>query len=169
MTEEEKIIKTLISYLQFELEKVLSLKDDMELLKSNLGDKEPDKFDCSALGYLLHNFYNGAENIFKSIAVVFGNRVDKEEWHSALLKRMLLEIEDVRPRVISIDLYKRLLDYKNFRHFFRHAYIFELDWTKMKVLVEDFEKTIQQLNVEAKEFIKKLRDMVNRQKSPDEK
>ena len=43
MTEEEKIIKTLISDLQFELEKVLSLKDDMELLKSNLGDKEPDK------------------------------------------------------------------------------------------------------------------------------
>ncbi|UCH98276.1 MAG: antitoxin [Candidatus Aminicenantes bacterium] len=165
MTEEERIIKTLLSDIKFELEKLLSLKDDMEELKSNFGDKKPDKFDCSAAGYLLHNFYNGAENIFKDIASVFGNRVDKEEWHSTLLKRMLLEIEDVRPKVISIDLYKKLLDYKNFRHFFRHAYLFELDWGKMKGLVDDFEKTIEKLDMEMGKFIKEIRDIMKQKES----
>ena len=169
MTEEEKIINTLISDLRFELEEVLSLKDDMELLTSHFGNKEPDKFDCSAAGYLLHNLYNGAENIFKTIVSVFGNRVDKEEWHSALLKRMLLDIEDVRPKVISKDLYKKLLDYKNFRHFFRHTYLFELDWSKMKRLVEDFSGTIEQMDMEVGKFTKTIRDIVKQQKSTDEK
>jgi len=158
MTEETRIIKTLISEIRFELEKILPLKDDMLLLKASFGDIEPDKFKCSAAGYLLHNFYNGVENIFKSIASVFGNKFDKEEWHSTLLKRMILEIEDVRPVVISKNLYKKLLDYKNFRHFFRHAYLFELDWNKMKELVDNFEKNLDQFQGEINEFIKQLQN-----------
>jgi hypothetical protein len=59
MTEETRIIKTLISEIRFELEKILPLKDDMLLLKASFGDIAPDKFKCSAAGYLLHNFYNG--------------------------------------------------------------------------------------------------------------
>ncbi len=157
MTEEEKIIKTLVSEIHFELEKVLGLKDDMELLKESFGDEEPDKFNCSAAGYLLHNFYTGVENIFKQITAVFGNKVDKKEWHSMLLKRMLLEIEDIRPRVISENLYKTLLDYKNFRHFFRHAYLFELDWNKMRELVEDFERNIDRFEMEIRKFIAAIR------------
>jgi uncharacterized protein YutE (UPF0331/DUF86 family) len=159
MTEETQIIKTLISEIRFELEKVLSLKDDMILLRSSFESSEPDKFECSAAGYLLHNLYNGIENIFKSIASVFGNNVDKAEWHSALLKRMLLEIEDVRPKVISVDLYKKLLEYKNFRHFFRHAYLFELDWDKMKRLVDDFTETIDRIEQEIGDFINQVRNL----------
>jgi len=79
----------------------------MELLKGSFENDEPDRFECSAAGYLLHNFYNGVENIFKSITAVHGNKVDKEEWHSVLLKRMLLEIEDIRPKVITKELYKK--------------------------------------------------------------
>lgn len=74
-----------------------------------------------------------------------------------MLKRMLLKIEDVRPRVISENLYKTLLDYKNFRHFFRHAYLFELDWNKMRELVEDFEKNIDQFEMEIRKFIAAIR------------
>jgi uncharacterized protein YutE (UPF0331/DUF86 family) len=162
MTEEVKIIKTLVSEIRFELGKVMPLKDDMVLLKASFADSEPDKFNCSAAGYLLHNFYNGAENIFKSIASVFGNKVEKEEWHSSLLKRMLLEIDAVRPEVITEDLYKKLLDYKNFRHFFRHAYLFELDWNKMKGLVDNFEKNLDQFEMEINEFIKKIENPVKK-------
>ena len=86
----------------------------------------------------------------------YNNKVDKKEWHSALLKRMLLEIEDVRPKVISKDLFKRLLDYKNFRHFFRNAYLFELDWDKMKGLVNDFEKTVGLFEMEIQKFIQQI-------------
>ena len=157
MTEEAIKIKTLISEIKFELEKVLSLKEDMGLLKESFEHGEPDRFECSAAGYLLHNFYNGVENIFKSIASVYGNKVNKEEWHSALLKRMILEIEDIRPRVITTELYKKLLEYKNFRHFFRHAYLFELDWNKMKGIVEDFEMNIEQFDSEIKVFLKEIR------------
>ena len=160
MTEHETAIKTFISEVRFELEQIQSLKDDMQLLKKVFGDEEPGKFNCSAAGYLLHNFYNGVENIFKQVASVFGNKVDKEEWHSAFLRRMLLEIEDIRPKVISEDLYKTLLEYKNFRHFFRNAYLFELDWSKMKGLVDDFEKSIDAFDSEIRVFIEAARNMI---------
>jgi hypothetical protein len=56
---EEIAIKTLISEINYELQKIVPLKDDMKLLTASFGDKTPDKFNCAAAGYLLHNFYNG--------------------------------------------------------------------------------------------------------------
>lgn len=160
MTDHEIAIKAFIAEVRFELGKILPLKDDMQLLRKAFGNKEPDRFKRSSAGYLLHNFYNGAENIFKQVVSVFGGKVDKEEGHSALLRRMLLDIEDIRPKVISEDLYKMLLEYKNFRHFFRHAYLFELDWSKMKGIVDDFEKSIDAFDSEIRLFIEEARDMI---------
>lgn len=76
---------------------------------------EIDEHDISSLerggiGYYLHNFYNGCESIFRSIARYFENDIDGDSWHSDLLKRMKLEINGYRPAVISEDLYIRLQD-----------------------------------------------------------
>ncbi|HOL47816.1 MAG TPA: hypothetical protein PKX90_11835 [bacterium] len=149
----EIIIKTLIAEIEFERKKIIKLKEDIELLKEKNQNKIPDKFDASVYGYILHNFYNGIENILKNIANVFGNNIDKSIYHSDLLKKMIIEIKDIRPKVISENLYLKLVEYKNFRHFFRNAYLFELNWDKMQNLVEDFGNTVDMFFDELDNFI----------------
>ena len=157
MNNSELLIKTLVSEIEFEKKKIIELNENLKLLKLKNKDlKTPDKFDVSAYGYILHNFYNGVENIIKNISKVFGNNVDKNQWHSDLLKKMIIEVKDIRPQVISEKVYLKLIDYKNFRHFFRNAYLFELDWDKMEYLVNDLENIINNFFDEIELFCAKI-------------
>ena len=55
-------------------------------------------------GYYLHVLYGLFESLFTRIAATFGNQIaDKAQWHSQLLRRMMLDVEDVRPHVIRRD------------------------------------------------------------------
>lgn len=98
-------------------------------------------YDMAALGYLLHNFYNGCESIFQRIAKVFENSLPQEEWHAALIMRMRLSIEGIRPAVISSETANQLDEYRRFRHFFRHSYGVDLKWERMVPLLEQCETT----------------------------
>ncbi|MDI6792323.1 MAG: hypothetical protein QME81_05575, partial [bacterium] len=92
-----------------------------ELYQSLEGDNIADK-DKAALGYYLHNLYNAAESILKRLAGFFENSIGGGQWHADLLKRMRLEIEEIRPAVISKDSYSLLNELRKFRHLFRRAY-----------------------------------------------
>ncbi len=46
---------------------------------------------------------------------------------------MAIEIDGVRPRVISSELAEELDDYRKFRHLFRHAYGGELRWKECSI------------------------------------
>ena len=97
----------------------------------------PDRIECSALAAFLHGFYNGIENIFKRVAIEL--REDMPEganWHQTLLEQMA-KPGPRRPEVISSDLLELLKEYLAFRHFFRHAYPFQLAWTSMSHLVKN--------------------------------
>jgi len=91
-------------------------------------------YDKAAVGFYLQNFYNGCENIFKTIARFFENDLRAGSWHRDLLKRMVLEIQGLRPRVIDDDLHATLDDFRAFRHRFRHCYSFELDWHRERLV-----------------------------------
>lgn len=55
-----------------------------------------------AVGSLLHDFYSGAEKIFRQIAVKIDQDLPTGEgWHIQLLKRMAMSIEGIRPQVID--------------------------------------------------------------------
>ena len=98
-------------------------------------------YDRGIIGYLLHNFYNGCENIFRSIARFFENDLGPQSWHKDLLKRMKMEILGFRPSVINKELYLLLDDFRAFRYKFRHSYSFELEWEKEKAVAEKLRKT----------------------------
>ena len=99
-------------------------------------DRPPSLQEKATIGYLLHNLYTVFESIFKNIARTFGNTPGgTQTWHAALLRRMTLEIEGVRPRVIGSECYHALDELRRFRHLFRHAYTLELDWDRMELVL----------------------------------
>jgi hypothetical protein len=114
--------------------------------------REPDFIERSALAAMLHSFYTGIENIFKRIALeIDGDIPSGYASHSDLLAAMTQSTAK-RPPVISEELQIRLSAYLSFRHVFRHAYSFQLEWEKMRDLVLGSHATWRQLQSELDHF-----------------
>lgn len=101
---------------------------------------------------MLHSFYTGIENLFKRVAIHLDHGMPQGAmWHSRILDSMVVPTE-YRPLMISGELRDTLRGYLSFRHVFRHAYAFELRWSKMSPLVLECEKTLQWLEQELDRF-----------------
>lgn len=101
-----------------ELTKIVRLEQQFVLVESKLvlPPEAVSDYDRGGIGYLLHNFYNGCENIFRAIAAFFENDLGQGTWHADLLRRMRLEIAGYRPAVINDELYRLLDDFRGFHH-----------------------------------------------------
>jgi hypothetical protein len=141
-----------------QLQKVSRLEEEFGKVERLLSDPADavDFYDRAAVGYYLHSFYNGCENVFRSIAAFFENDLDSDSWHADLLRRMTLDIEGYRPRVIDQDLYLLLQDFKGFRHVFRHTYAFELDWERERLVAGRFRQAAQLLHKQVEAFMDRL-------------
>jgi len=142
-----------------ELAKVRRMIEEFASLSDKLDfpAKEITPYDKAAIGYYLHSFYNGCENIFRNIALFFENELQANSWHRNILKRMKLEIRGFRPRVISDELYLILEDFRGFRHKFRHSYSYELDWEKERIVALKLEKAHKMLQNEILQFLEHLK------------
>ena len=113
-----------------------------------------------AAAYDLHGFYNGLENIFYSIADTIDDHVPQgENWHKAILSQMAIEIENVRPAVISEESVAMLDEYLRFRHRIRNIYSFSLVPDRIKVLVEKLPTIFQRVQsnlIDFTQFLEKL-------------
>jgi hypothetical protein len=144
-----------------ELEKLIRLEKEFEKIQNKINLKAEDigYYDRGAIGYLLHNFYNGCENIFKLISRFFENDFGPDTWHKDLLKRMKLEIPGFRPKVIDEELYYLLDDFRSFRHKFRHTYAFELDWNREQLVAKKLPKTSSKLKKQIQTFLNQLNNL----------
>lgn len=80
------------------------------------------------VAYHLHNLYSAFEDVFQRVAEAFENQVsDRTQWHAQLLRRMTLDIEGIRPRLLSLEVFDCLDELRRFRHVFRSAYAVSLD------------------------------------------
>lgn len=141
----------------------LFIKDEFEKLrlldkeKNSLLKKKPSNYILRAGGSILHDFYTGIEKIFENIGKEVDRRIPLgEEWHSELLHQMTLDIEGLRPPVISPNTEKILREYLGFRHLFRKRYGFELDWQRMKRLLLKIPQVLSGLEKEIEIFFKTL-------------
>ena len=154
MKERIKILQANIRQQMLKLEK--SKKElDIYLQKRNV-NKKVDNYDKATIGYYLHNYYNGCENIFRLIARTFENNIEPQNWHRSLLERMSLEIEGIRPAAINEELVMLLDNFRGFRHVFRHCYSLELDWNREKIVMDQFPKTFKKFKSAINRFLGKL-------------
>lgn len=138
-----------------ELEQLRHLLDTHRALLTRSSDADPSAVELMALAALLHSFYNGIENILKRVAIeIEGSIPSGEFWHRDLLDAAT-KPSGSRPAVISKELGERLGEYLDFRHFFRHAYTFNLQWDRMRALVLDCKPTFQQFEAELQSFLQR--------------
>ena len=114
--------------IKFKINDINKLFSEYELIFEKIKNEIPDLFDMTILGSVLHSFYNGLENIFEIIAKnVDGYIPSGNKSHQELLHQMASE-NSKRNEIIGEDTYLKLREYATFRHFYRHAYSFQLNW-----------------------------------------
>ena len=114
----------------------------------------PTEIELSALAAMLHSFYTGIENIFKRVCIELGRTLPTgAAWHRELLVSMS-EPNDLPGPVISPDLGRRLEEYLKFRHVFRQAYSFQLQWEKLSTLVFGCEDVLRSFEEKVNKFLK---------------
>jgi hypothetical protein len=134
------------------IEDVNDLLASYELLLIRIKQSEPDNIELAALGTVLHSFYNGIEGIF----LLVSKQIDKEtpndsSWHQSLLHQVATPTEK-RERLLSPEAASLLAPYMRFRHFFRHAYAFMLDWRRLKPLADDLDVVWETVKRDMVEF-----------------
>jgi hypothetical protein len=130
-------LKRLLAEVKEDLRAVEQIKDKAMVLLKEVNIRKgpvPDD-DLMAMAGYLHHFYTGIETMFSRISRQIDGGLDKAgDWHRDLLRSMTVELEGLRPQVISPELGEELDEYRRFRHLFRHAYASELRWSKMSHL-----------------------------------
>lgn len=115
-------------------DKIEAEYENIDKLISELPAKEKLPFlqflELAGVATLLHNFYNGIENILKlSLNEIDIPFPEGSSWHKDLLK--LAETNGI----ISKTTLQKLGAYLAFRHFFSHAYALDLYADKLEPLV----------------------------------
>jgi hypothetical protein len=72
------------------------------------------------------------------------------------LAQMATAREPGRPAVIDEPLRARLKDYLDFRHFFRHAYGYTLEWSQLRWKAERLSTTLAMLGEQLRLFFERL-------------
>lgn len=66
------------------------------------------------------------------------------------------EVKGRRPSILRKQTVGIIEPYLGFRHFFRHSYTFEIDWQKLKPLVENIETALKEFRTDLEDFLSKL-------------
>ena len=131
--------KSRIPELTAEIREEIGMLDSLvEAVTSVTMPEDPDSriIYRESLALKIHNFYTGCERIFCKIASELDGGVPRShDWHRRLLLSMSLELEDVRPAVISKSTAREFNDYLSFRHVIRNIYGFEIEERKLLPLI----------------------------------
>ena len=116
-------------------ERVEAEFENIERALAELPEKRPFSelsiLELAGVSTLLHNFYNGIENILKHVVQDKGLDIpDGASWHRDLVNLA------ARERLITDATAETFKPYLAFRHFFVHAYAIDLQAERLEPLSE---------------------------------
>jgi hypothetical protein len=159
MAERElEVLQTLKSEIIALLERAQELEGKIEgyLTQASSGQALTEPI-LITLAYLLAALYSCFEDQFQKIARVFENRItNPASWHRELLERMGIEVEGIRPRVLSRESLRLLNELRGFRHVFRSSYLFELDEERLRLLLRRWQQGKGQVRRDMQSFLEVL-------------
>jgi hypothetical protein len=135
-----------------ELEELDSLLEKNRIL---LQAPAPNLIEIQAIAAVLHSFYTGLENSFKRIGQQYKLSLDRENWHSSLLRAMRDPLPDGRT-VINSETYSELKGYLRFRHVFRQGYSTSLEWSKMAPLAGQVDQAYGRVRGQLARFVETI-------------
>jgi hypothetical protein len=98
---------------------------------------------------LLSSFYHGVENILKQSLLATGTALPTgAAWHRDLLQAACAHA------VVSTGTRDRLAPYLAFRHFFTHAYGFELEVAQLQPLVTGVRRVQSRFRADVRRFVR---------------
>ena len=104
--------------------------------------------ELAGVSTLLHNFYNGIENILKQILKEKNVSIPQSDsWH----KNLLNAAESYS--IILPDTKIKLAEYLAFRHFFSHAYALDLYPQKLEPLVQNIQDVLSRVKEDIKGYL----------------
>src|SRR5262249_28072711 len=120
-----------------EIEHLERIVKEAEEAIADFRDREPPVRELRGIGGIVHDFYTGVERVFETIAPELNGGIPLgSSWHRELLENMTLDLPSIRPSVLRRTTAQALEEFLRFRHLFRNVYGFELQWTRLKPLVE---------------------------------
>ena len=145
---------TNVQKIQFEIEQINELVSSASPLFDLCKIRELDFVERCGTALILQSFYNGIEKIMLLIT----KNKDMElpngiRWHKELFDNAFKATKN-RTYIFREELYEKLNDYLQFRHFVRHAYGFKLKWEKMKNLLFDMNTLWEEIKEDIDIFIK---------------
>lgn len=116
-------------------EKIEAEFENIEQTLTNLPHSDSlnrlSQLELAGVAALIHSFYNGVENVLKQLVITKGINIPQgPSWHIELI-----EIA-VANRFISSNTSDMLKEYLGFRHFFSHAYSFDVDADRIAPLMQ---------------------------------
>jgi hypothetical protein len=115
----------------------------------------------------LCRLYNAIEQMGLRVAKAFENHIDDEQGcHIALLARISMPIDGVRPALFPKGLKNPLEELKGFRHVFVHAYDLELDPEKLALPMKYAERVASEAPASAAAFIEQVQRQQGLDKTP---
>ena len=128
-----------------QIDRSLRVLDDMDRFLAEQyppggGDDGPTRASRIVVAQILENAYTAVETVLLRVSQSFENSLEGDRWHGDLLDKMTLERKGIRPRVISDQTHRLLVELMRFRHFKRYYLDLDYDWEKLKYLVSVYRR-----------------------------
>ena len=108
----------------------------------------------------LEKYYTGLETIYLRVSRHFENHLASERWHSDLLQKMIIDIDGIRPAVVSEQAYPLLVELMKFRHFRRYYFDLDYDWDRLDFLHKKFVQSVPLVAEDLHRFKEFMRELI---------
>jgi hypothetical protein len=138
---------------EHEIARIGKLINDAKPLLDLCRIRTPDFIEITAAAQILHSFYNGVESVIMLLLKSMDEKTPNDSrWHKTLFE-ITFGLNSKNMMILREDLKGQLEKYMYFRHFIRHSYSSELEWSEMETLIKNLEGTWEMIKTDLEAFI----------------